>query len=200
MRRVTTFNQVSDFQREFESKARFLIDESVGMEVARWIRDRGWNVCYVDDVGLLGRSDEEVLAFAWKEQRILLTHDFDFLDDSRFPFNRNPGLVVLPRATDSRLGLADAIDGVLALIGPILRPIAAIRFALPKTVFGRSGVSTQRKASIKRFALNSARSRLTLRKKVRWSSLEQSSVQVIQSHLAKTNGASMDVASDMNSC
>ena len=121
MRRVTTFNQLSDFQRKFESKARFLIDESVGMEVARLIRDRGWNVCYVDDVGLLGRSDEEVLAFAWKEQRILLTYEFDFLDDSRFPFHRNPGLVVLPRATDSRLGLADAINGVLALIGPYFK-------------------------------------------------------------------------------
>jgi predicted nuclease of predicted toxin-antitoxin system len=121
MRRVTTFNQVSDFQTKFASKARFLIDESVGMEAARLIRDRGWNVCYVDDVGLLGRSDEEVLAFAWKEQRILLTYDFDFLDDSRFPFHRNPGLVVLPRPTNSRLGLADAINSVLALIGPYFK-------------------------------------------------------------------------------
>ena len=51
----------------------------------------------------------------------LLTYDFDFLDDSRFPFNRNPGLVVLPRATDGRLGLADAINGVLALIGPYFK-------------------------------------------------------------------------------
>jgi hypothetical protein len=72
----------------------------------------------VDDVGLSGRLGEEVLAFAWEEQRILLTHDFDFLDDSRFPFQRNPGLVVLPGGTDSRVGLADAINGVLALIGP----------------------------------------------------------------------------------
>ena len=102
-------DQVSDFQRKFESKARFLVDESVGMDAARLIRDRGWNVCYVDDVGLLGRSDEEVLAFAWKEQRILLTYDFEFLDDSRFPFHRNPGLVVLPGATDStaRIGRCD---------------------------------------------------------------------------------------------
>ena len=114
-------DQFSDFNRKFESKARFLVDKSVGMEAARLIRDRGWNVCYVDDVGLLGRSDEEVLAFAWKEQRILLTYDFDFLDDSRFPFHRNPGLVVIPRATDSRLGLADAINGVLALIGPYFK-------------------------------------------------------------------------------
>jgi predicted nuclease of predicted toxin-antitoxin system len=121
MRKILTKDQVSDFKRKFESKARFLVDESVGMEAARLIRDRGWNVRYVEDVGLLGRSGEEVLAFAWKEQRILLTHGFDFLDDSRFPFHRNPGLVVLPGATGSRLGLADAINGVLALIGPYFK-------------------------------------------------------------------------------
>jgi len=118
-RKLTLINdQVSDFNRKFESKARFLVDESVGMDAVRLIQDRGWNVCYVDDVGLSGRSDEEVLAFAWEEQRILLTHDFEFLDDSRFPFQRNPGLVVLPGGTDSTVGLADAINGVLALIGP----------------------------------------------------------------------------------
>lgn len=118
-RKLTLINdQVSDFNRKFESKARFLVDESVGMDAVRLIQDRGWNVCYVDDVGLSGRSDEEVLAFAWEEQRILLTHDFEFLDDSRFPFQRNPGLVVLPGGTGSTLGLAEAINGVLALIGP----------------------------------------------------------------------------------
>jgi len=118
-RKLTLINdQVFAFERKFESKARFLVDESVGMDAVRLIQDRGWNVCYVDDVGLSGRSDEEVLAFAWEEQRILLTHDFEFLDDSRFPFQRNPGLVVLPGGTGSTLGLAEAINGVLALIGP----------------------------------------------------------------------------------
>ena len=121
-RKLTLINdQVSDFNRKFESKARFLVDESVGMDAVRLIQDRGWNVRYVDDVGLSRRSDEEVLAFAWEEQRILLTHDFEFLDDSRFPFRHNPGLVVLPGATGSALGLADAINGVLALIGPYFK-------------------------------------------------------------------------------
>ena len=35
-----------------------------------------------------------------------------------FPFQRNPGLVVLPGGTGSTVGLAEAINGVLALIGP----------------------------------------------------------------------------------
>jgi predicted nuclease of predicted toxin-antitoxin system len=118
-RKLTLINdQVSDFNRKLESKARFLVDESVGINAARLIRDRGWNVCYVEDLDLLDRSHEAVLAFARREERILLTHHFDFLDDSRFPFQRNPGLVVLPAGTDSTVGLADAINGVLALIGP----------------------------------------------------------------------------------
>jgi hypothetical protein len=54
-RKLTLINdQVSDFNRKFESKARFLVDESVGMDAVRLIQDRGWNVRYVDDVGLSG--------------------------------------------------------------------------------------------------------------------------------------------------
>ena len=115
---ILTNDQVSDFKRKFESKARFLVDESVGINAARLIRDRGWNVCYVEDLDLLDRSHEAVLAFARREERILLTHHFDFLDDSRFPFHRNPGLVILPPVTGSTLGFTDAINGVLELIGP----------------------------------------------------------------------------------
>ena len=115
---ILTNDQVSDFKRKFESNARFLVDESVGINAARLIRDRGWNVCYVEDLDLLDRSHEAVLAFARREQRILLTHHFDFLDDSRFPFHRNPGLVILPPVTGSTLGFTDAINGVLGLIGP----------------------------------------------------------------------------------
>jgi len=115
---ILTNDQVSDFKRKFESNARFLVDESVGINAARLIRDRGWNVCYVEDLDLLDRSHEAVLAFARREERILLTHHFDFLDDSRFPFHRNPGLVILPPVTGSTLGFADAINGVLELIGP----------------------------------------------------------------------------------
>jgi hypothetical protein len=54
-RKLTLINdRVSDFNRKFESKARFLVDESVGMYAVRLIQDRGWNVRYVDDLGLGG--------------------------------------------------------------------------------------------------------------------------------------------------
>jgi len=42
----------SDVKKNFESAARFLVDESVGIAAARLIRNRGWNVRYVDGVSL----------------------------------------------------------------------------------------------------------------------------------------------------
>jgi predicted nuclease of predicted toxin-antitoxin system len=106
------------FQRDFKRKARFLVDESLGVEAAHLIRALGWNVVYVGEVGLVGKPDEDVFAFCWREDRIILTHDNDFLDDRRFPFHRNPGVIVLPGATGETPGLVDALFRVLRLIGP----------------------------------------------------------------------------------
>src|SRR5439155_24870147 len=127
---ILTNDQVSDFKRKFESNARFLVDESVGINAARLIRDRGWNVCYIEDLDLLDRSHEAVLAFARREERILLTHHFDFLDDSRGPFHRNPGLVILPPVTGSTPGFADAINGVLELIGPLAKAYGGFKIRI----------------------------------------------------------------------
>lgn len=86
----------ADFERDFKGKARFLIDETLGVEAAHSIRALGWNAVYVGEVGLEGKSDEDVFAFGWRDDRIMLTHDEDFLNDWRFPFHRNPGVIVLP--------------------------------------------------------------------------------------------------------
>ena len=81
------------------------------------MRELGYNVKFTPEIGLGGRSDEDVFAFAWSELRILLTHDRDFLDDRSFPFNRNPGVIVLPGGHGRDHGLVDALREVLALIG-----------------------------------------------------------------------------------
>src|SRR5215469_3132633 len=93
-----TDKQTRDFSR-FKKKARFLVDESLGEGVARVLREDGWNAIFVSDVGLVSHSDEDVFAHAWKEDRIVLTHDHDFLDDRCFPPHRNAGVIVLPGAS-----------------------------------------------------------------------------------------------------
>jgi predicted nuclease of predicted toxin-antitoxin system len=107
---------VEEFGRRFKKKARFLVDESAGSGLARALRERGWNAVAADEVGLRGYPDEDVFAHAWSEDRVILTHDEDFLDDRRFPFNRNPGVVVLPGASGEP-GFVEAVRDVLAVIG-----------------------------------------------------------------------------------
>ena len=113
-----TEQEVSTFERENRKKARFLVDESLGIGVAGLLGKAGWKVKYTHDLGLAGRSDEDVFAAAWKEDLILLTHDDDFLDDRRFPPHRNPGIVVIrPGAQGSDKGLLATLGKALELVG-----------------------------------------------------------------------------------
>jgi hypothetical protein len=42
------------FEKEFRKKSRFLVDESLGAEAARVLKELGWNTVYTGDVGLNG--------------------------------------------------------------------------------------------------------------------------------------------------
>lgn len=95
-------DEIRALQQEYRRKARFLVDESAGREVALLLEGLGYNTKYAAELGLLGRSDEEVFAVAWREQRIIVTHDYDFLDDRRFPPHRNPGIIVVGPGSDGR--------------------------------------------------------------------------------------------------
>jgi hypothetical protein len=107
-----------DFVRRFTRKTRFLVDESLGIGVAKVLRDFGFNAVFAPDLGLGGNCDKDVFAYAWRQDRIILTHDADFLDDRRFPPPRNPGLVILPGASGLARGLVDALRVVIRVIAP----------------------------------------------------------------------------------
>lgn len=108
----------SAFVRSAKKKTRFLVDENLGPGVAELLREAGWNAKYVGEVGLEGHDDSDVFAFAFRESRILLTHDADYLDDRRFPPHRNPGVVVLPGASGEDRELLRALGAMLSVVGP----------------------------------------------------------------------------------
>jgi predicted nuclease of predicted toxin-antitoxin system len=58
---------------------RFHLDENVDHAVAVGLRHRGIEVTTSTDGGLIGATDEQQLAFARGQGRVLLTHDTDFL-------------------------------------------------------------------------------------------------------------------------
>jgi len=58
---------------------RFHLDENIDGAIARALRARGIDATTAGQAGLLSASDEEHLAFALAEHRVLVTHDADFL-------------------------------------------------------------------------------------------------------------------------
>jgi len=79
---------------------RYLIDEDVPRSTARVLCDAGFDAVDVRDVGLRGKSDEEVFAFAQQENRLLITCDLGFSNILNFPPSENHGILVI-RISDS---------------------------------------------------------------------------------------------------
>jgi len=58
---------------------RFHLDEHVGHAIAEGLRRRGIDVTTTPEAGLLSAPDEEHVAFANREIRVIVTQDADFL-------------------------------------------------------------------------------------------------------------------------
>lgn len=90
---------------------RFLIDENMGPSVARWLREQGHDVVSIYETAR-GSSDDEVIALAYSENRILITSDKDFGDKvhrERWPHR---GIILL-RLRDERMVIKIHILGRL---------------------------------------------------------------------------------------
>ena len=61
------------------ARIRFYTDEQVARAVVRGLRRRGVDVLTVPEAGTLGVSDAEQLQRASDEERVIFTHDDDFL-------------------------------------------------------------------------------------------------------------------------
>lgn len=61
------------------SKIKFHLDENVGNAIANGLRMRGVDVTTSPEESLIGASDEQQLAFAVSQKRVIFTFDDDFL-------------------------------------------------------------------------------------------------------------------------
>jgi len=57
---------------------RFLVDANLSPRVAAWLRSLGHDAAHVFDLDMAAGRDEQILARAAEESRILLTSDLDF--------------------------------------------------------------------------------------------------------------------------
>ncbi|PIN91117.1 hypothetical protein COU57_01900 [Candidatus Pacearchaeota archaeon CG10_big_fil_rev_8_21_14_0_10_32_14] len=58
---------------------KFIADENIAVSVVRFLKERGHDVKDVKEESLFGSSDKKIFGIAQKENRIVLTHDKDFL-------------------------------------------------------------------------------------------------------------------------
>ena len=97
-------------------KVRFYTDEHVAKAVMHGLRQRGVDVLTVGDASMLGATDEEHLAWARSESRVLFTQDPDFLRLHGAGV-QHAGIVYAPHGTS----IGDIIRGLI-LIHQVLEP------------------------------------------------------------------------------
>lgn len=96
---------------------RLYLDENLSPRIAEQLRRRGVDVVTVHDLGVAGDADENHLERAVRLQRVLVTHDTDFLVLAASG-TEHPGIVF---GVQERLGIGDwvkALDLLCAVYTP----------------------------------------------------------------------------------
>ena len=97
--------------------ARFLVDEDLPRSLAAQLRASGITSEDVRDVGLRGKHDDEIFAYAVAHGLTLLTADVGFGNVLRFPLGTHAGIVVarfpneVPTATLNQ-AILQAVQGL----------------------------------------------------------------------------------------
>ena len=98
-------------------RIRFHLDENVDPDVARALRQQGIDITLSAEVNLRTKSDAAQWAFIQEQQRVIITHDTDFLRlASQNP--NHPGIVFSNRIDHS---IGEIIRSVI-LIYEVLTP------------------------------------------------------------------------------
>lgn len=75
--------------------AGFLVDEDLPRSLARVLREAGFEAEDVRDIGLRGRTDEDIHNYSVDRRLTLLTADLGFSNPLLFPAGHHPGLMIV---------------------------------------------------------------------------------------------------------
>lgn len=74
---------------------RFLIDENIAKSLVKALRNKGYDVFDIKEEKLIGIDDAEMFKKANSEERIILTHDKDFIQLSERFLSLSSGVVLI---------------------------------------------------------------------------------------------------------
>lgn len=72
-----------------------VIDEDLPRAIDQILKELGWVVKDVRDIGLRGESDEKIISFARKSKAVLFPGDWGFANILDYPPKRYYGIVIL---------------------------------------------------------------------------------------------------------
>lgn len=73
----------------------FLTDENISLRVAKYLREKCFDVKDIKEEKLYGLSDEEIFEIAVKEKRAIITHDKDFVNIARNSNQHHSGIILV---------------------------------------------------------------------------------------------------------
>jgi predicted nuclease of predicted toxin-antitoxin system len=106
----------------------FLIDEDMPRSLALVLRTNSYDAIDVRDVGLRGRDDAHLFAYAQTHQRTLITEDLGFANIIQFPLGTHAGIIVcrFPNSVPTPAVNQKILDALSALTGKTLVGILII--------------------------------------------------------------------------
>ena len=98
---------------------RFLADENFNIDIVRGIRGRipSLDIFRIQELGMAGWDDPDILEWAASNDRVVLTHDVG--DMTKYAYDRIRAQVPMPGVVEvpDRLTVGRAIDDLMYLIG-----------------------------------------------------------------------------------
>ena len=104
-------------------KAKFYADHNLDESVVHVLQRLKYDVETARDVGAEAQPDTFHYKRGFRNRRVLVTHDKDYLDNSQFPLSQTAGVVILDVDTTKTEQLARApevVDTILGGLAPVL--------------------------------------------------------------------------------
>jgi predicted nuclease of predicted toxin-antitoxin system len=94
----------------------FLIDMPLSPEVAFWLRQQGHDAVHASELGLAQALDVEILEFAGKEDRVIITADLDYPRLLALAQAEGPGLILFRGGNYSEKEVKERLERALETI------------------------------------------------------------------------------------
>ena len=101
---------------------RFKCDENLPRALSEFLVDHGYDAMSVQQQGLSGTADRNLLEICVRESRVLVTLDLDFSDITSYPLDEHVGVIILRIRDQSRAAVLD----VAARLMPKLQPYQSL--------------------------------------------------------------------------